>query len=198
MGSRLRGNDPSEPAPFIWFPLLNLARQAQDALFFTGVRCHVSIPLPFAGRINQGGKRETLESGRMSKQRNKWIGQSVQRLEAPPLVIGRGRFAGDINFPHQLHMRVVRSNHAHGRIVAIDAGAARALPGVFAVWTAADIPDVPPVGFREGRVEKLEPYRQPVLATERVRYVGDPVAAGLPEDPYVAAAASDLVSIGCG
>jgi carbon-monoxide dehydrogenase large subunit/6-hydroxypseudooxynicotine dehydrogenase subunit gamma len=47
----------------------------------------------------------------------KWIGRSVERLEDPPLVTGRGRFAGDIAFPHQLHMRIVRSNHAHGRIV---------------------------------------------------------------------------------
>ena len=74
-----------------------------------------------------------------------WIGQSVARLEDPPLVAGRGAFAGDINFPHQLHMRIVRSAHAHGRLVAIDAAAARALPGVFAVWSAADIADVPPI-----------------------------------------------------
>ena len=44
-----------------------------------------------------------------------WIGQSVARLEDPPLVTGRGQFAGDINFPHQLTMRIVRSAHAHGR-----------------------------------------------------------------------------------
>ena len=55
----------------------------------------------------------------------KWIGQSVERLEDPPLVTGRGRFAGDINFPRQLHMRIVRSNHAHANIVSIDTEAAR-------------------------------------------------------------------------
>src|SRR4249919_430527 len=125
----------------------------------------------------------------------KWIGQSVLRLEDPPLVIGRGRFAGDISFPHQLHMRVVRSNHAHGRIVSLDVVGARALPGVFAVWTAADIADIPPVDFREGRIEKLEPYRQPVLTSERVRYVGEPVAAVFADDPYVAEDAADLVGI---
>ena len=81
------------------------------------------------------------------------------------------------------------------RIVAIDAAAARAVPGVFAVWTAADIADVPPIDFREGRIEKLEPYRQPVLATERVRYVGEPVAAVFALDPYVAEDAADLVAI---
>jgi len=124
-----------------------------------------------------------------------WIGRSVERLEDPPLVTGRGRFAGDIAFPHQLHMRIVRASHAHGRIVKIDTTAAKALPGVVAVWTAADIADVPPVDFREGRIERLEPWRQPVLATDRVRYVGDPVAAVFAEDPYIAEDAADLVAI---
>ena len=125
----------------------------------------------------------------------KWIGQSVTRLEDPPLVTGRGRFVGDISLPHQLHMRVVRSQVAHGTIIAVDTRAAKALPGVVAVWSAADIPDIPPVGFREGRLEKLEPYRQPVLATDRVRYVGDPVAAVFADDPYVAEDAADLVTV---
>jgi carbon-monoxide dehydrogenase large subunit len=125
----------------------------------------------------------------------RWIGQSVKRLEDPPLVRGRGRFAGDIAFPHQLHMRIVRANHAHGTIVAIDTSVARALPGVIAVWTAADIADVPPIDFREGRIPPLEPYRQPVLATGKVRYVGEPVAAVFAHDPYVAEDAADLVAL---
>ena len=126
---------------------------------------------------------------------NKWIGQSVERLEDPPLVRGRGRFAADISFPHQLHMRIVRANHAHGRITAIDTSAARALPGVVAVWSAADIADIPPIDFREGRIPALEPYRQPVLAIDKVRYVGEPVAAVFAEDPYVAEDAADLVTM---
>jgi aerobic carbon-monoxide dehydrogenase large subunit len=124
-----------------------------------------------------------------------WIGQSVLRLEDPPLVAGRGVFAGDINFPHQLAMRVVRSAHAHGRIVSIDTAAARAVPGVFAVWTAADIAEVPPIDFREGSIPALDPYRQPVLAKGRVRYVGDPVAAVFATDPYIAEDAADLVAV---
>jgi carbon-monoxide dehydrogenase large subunit/6-hydroxypseudooxynicotine dehydrogenase subunit gamma len=126
---------------------------------------------------------------------NKYIGQPVPRLEDPPLVTGRGRFAGDISFPHQLHMRLARAQVAHGRIVAIDIAQARALPGVVAVWTSADIADVPPIDFREGRIERLEPYRQPVLAPDRVRYVGEPVAAVFAVDPYVAEDAADLVVI---
>ena len=92
-------------------------------------------------------------------------------------------------------MRIVRSNHAHANIVSIDTEAARALPGVVAVWTAADIADVPPIDFREGPIEKLAPYRQPVLAIDKVRYVGEPVAAVFAEDPYVAEDAADLVTI---
>ena len=131
----------------------------------------------------------------MTTQAVKWIGQSVERLEDPPLVTGRGLFAGDINFARQLHMRMVRSNHAHGKIISIDTSAARALPGVVAVWTATDIADIGPIDFREGPIEKLAPYRQPVLATEQVRYVGDPVAAVFAEDPYIAEDAADLVTM---
>jgi len=124
-----------------------------------------------------------------------WIGQSVARLEDPPLVAGRGQFAGDINFPHQLTMRVVRSAHANGAITRIDAAAARGLPRVFAVWTAEDIAEVPPVDFREGSIPALDPYRQPVLAKSRVRYVGDPIAAVFAEDPYIAEDAADLIAV---
>src|ERR1041384_773443 len=55
------------------------------------------------------------------------IGRSLKRLEDGPLVTGRGEFAADVAFPHMLHLRLVRSAHAHGRIVAIDAAAAQAL-----------------------------------------------------------------------
>ena len=98
---------------------------------------------------------------------DKWIGQSVERLEDPPLVTGRGRFAGDINFPHQLHMRIVRSNHAHGKIT-VDlhrrrrgaAGRGRGVDRGRHRRRAAD-------RFPRGPIEKLAPYRQPVLATRQ-------------------------------
>jgi aerobic carbon-monoxide dehydrogenase large subunit len=124
-----------------------------------------------------------------------FVGRSVPRLEDRPLVTGRGRFAADIAFPHQLHMRVVRSAHAHGRINAIDRAAALAMPGVVAVWTAEDIVDLPPIDFRLTRVEGLEAYRQPVLARGRVRYVGEPVAAVFADDPYLAEDAADRVAV---
>src|SRR5438034_5534286 len=123
-----------------------------------------------------------------------FVGRSVTRLEDPPLVTGRGAFAADITFPHMLHMRLVRSAHAHGRIVSIDASAALALPGVTAVWTSADVAEIPPIDFRLTRIEGLAPYRQPILARERVRYVGEPVAVVFASDPYVAEDAAELVA----
>ncbi len=94
-----------------------------------------------------------------------FVGRSVPRLEDGPLVTGKGCFAGDVSFANQLHMRVVRSAHAHGRIVSIDASGALAAAGVAAVWTAAHVADIPPIDFRLTRIEGLEPYRQPILAT---------------------------------
>src|ERR1700752_3771306 len=124
-----------------------------------------------------------------------FFGRSVPQLEDGPLVVGQGRFAADISFAHQVHMRVVRSAHAHGRIVAIDCADACARAGVIAIWTAADVADIPPIDFRLTRVEGLEPYRQPILAEERVRYVGEPGAAGFATDPYFAEDAPDLVAV---
>ena len=122
-------------------------------------------------------------------------GRAVPRLEDPPLLRGRGNFVADLAFPRQLHMRVVRSPYAHAVLRRIDANAARALPGVAAVWTQADIADLPPIDFRDPAAEALRPYRQPILACERLRYVGEPVAAVFAADPYLAEDAAELVSI---
>ncbi|MGA8079042.1 MAG: xanthine dehydrogenase family protein molybdopterin-binding subunit, partial [Xanthobacteraceae bacterium] len=124
-----------------------------------------------------------------------FIGRSVPRLEDRPLVTGQGRFAADVSFAHQLHMRVVRSAHVHGRLVAIDTTAARSTPGVIAAWTAADVADIPPIDFRLTRIEGLEPYRQPILARDRVRYVGEPVAVVFAEDAYIAEDAAEQVTV---
>jgi aerobic carbon-monoxide dehydrogenase large subunit len=133
--------------------------------------------------------------------RPKVVGRSLLRLEDPPLLTGEGRFVADLSFPRQLHMRVVRSAYAHGRIRSIDTAAALAAPGVVAVWTGRDIANLPPIGLRGGigtqqaDAARLTPYLQPVLAQERVRYVGEPVATVFAEDPYLAEDAADLVNI---
>ena len=125
----------------------------------------------------------------------RFVGRSVPRLEDAPLVVGQGRFAADISFAHQVYMRVVRSAHANGRIAAIDCADARASAAVIAIWTAMDVADIPPIDFRLTRIESLEPYRQPILARDRVRYVGEPVAVVFATDPYIAEDAADLVGV---
>ncbi len=122
-----------------------------------------------------------------------YIGQSVRRIEDRPLLTGQARFAADISFPGQIHMRMVRSPVAAGKIVSVATSHVLGLPGVIAVWTAADIAHLPPIGFRMSAVAGLEPYRQPVLARDYVRYVGEPVAAVFATDPYLAEDAADSV-----
>jgi carbon-monoxide dehydrogenase large subunit/6-hydroxypseudooxynicotine dehydrogenase subunit gamma len=133
-------------------------------------------------------KRNSSTGGEMTV-----VGRSVPRLEDGPLLTGSGRFAADVAFPHMLHMRLVRSPHAHGRIVSIDAQAARRVRGVEAVWSFADVAEIPPIDFRLTRVEGLAPYRQPILARTHVRYVGEPVAAVFAADVYLAEDAAELV-----
>ena len=131
----------------------------------------------------------------MTESKQKFVGRSVPRLEDRPLLLGQGRFAADISFPGQWTMRVVRSPVAHGKIKSIDAKAALALPGVHAVWTAADVAHIPPIPFRLTGLKTLEPYRQPVLAKDVVRYVGEPVAVVFAENAYLAEDAADLVEV---
>jgi carbon-monoxide dehydrogenase large subunit/6-hydroxypseudooxynicotine dehydrogenase subunit gamma len=127
--------------------------------------------------------------------KQKFVGRSVLRLEDRPLLTGAGRFAADISFPDQLHMRVVRSAYAHARIVTLRTAEAAALPGVHAIWTAADVTHVPPIDFRLTKLSGLESYRQRVLAVDRVRYVGEPVAVVLAESAYLAEDAAELVRV---
>ena len=123
------------------------------------------------------------------------VGRAVPRLEDDVLLLGRGRFAADISFPEQLHLRAVRSQVARGKIVGVDATAARAMPGVVAVWTFADIAEFGPIDFRDAAAEQLKPYRQFALAREYVRYVGDPVAVVIAENEYVAEDAAARVVV---
>jgi carbon-monoxide dehydrogenase large subunit/6-hydroxypseudooxynicotine dehydrogenase subunit gamma len=128
-------------------------------------------------------------------QKERYIGKSVKRLEDLPLVRGRASFLGDISFPHQLHMRVVRSSLAHGRILSIDITEALKAPGVVAIWTAKDVDGIEPISFRATKVKGLDRYRQYILAREYVRYVGEPVAVVFAEDAYLAEDAAEQVIV---
>ncbi|HLI28958.1 MAG TPA: xanthine dehydrogenase family protein molybdopterin-binding subunit [Chloroflexota bacterium] len=115
------------------------------------------------------------------------IGQPLPRVEGRAKVTGSERFAADIVLPGMLWGKVLRSPYAHARIVRIDTRRARALPGVHAVLTGADLPP----DTRQGR--RLRDL--PVLATERVRFVGDKVAAVAADLPDLAEEALSLIEV---
>jgi aerobic carbon-monoxide dehydrogenase large subunit len=122
------------------------------------------------------------------------VGRSVRRVEDDRLLRGAGRFVDDVDRPGQLWMRVVRATSAHARLIAVDTAAALEAPGVHAVLTAQDLDPVPRVPVRLGPFDRpLDAYLQPVLAENRVRYVGEPVAAVVAADAYAAEDAAELV-----
>ena len=127
---------------------------------------------------------------------NAWIGSAVERVEDERFLRGRGCFVADIAAENLLHAAILRSPLAHGRIENVDAAAARALPGVVAVITAADIGEpVPLIPIRQHAVPEGEFYRQPVIAYGKVRYVGEPVAVVIANDPAIAEDALALIEL---
>ena len=117
------------------------------------------------------------------------VGRSVPRLEGRQKVTGRADYVHNLSAPGMLHVKVFRSAKPHARIVSIDTSAAAALPGVFMVVTGEDIRAVCPDPYYGPAF-----HDQPVLALGKVRHIGEPVAAVLAEDPYVAAEAVGLIS----
>jgi len=127
------------------------------------------------------------------------IGQSVLRTEDPKLVRGEGRYTDDVNLAGQAYAAIVRSTHAHGVIRNIDTTAARAMEGVLAVYTGADLAGygtlkcIVPLNNRDGSPMK-KPAR-PALPTDKVRYVGDPVACVVATSPQQAKDAAEAVVV---
>lgn len=124
-----------------------------------------------------------------------WIGRSIPRKEDPRLLTGRGRFVADMEPPGVVHMVVVRSSHAHARVLGVDLSAARALPGVVLAKAARDFQ--PPLGrlpsiVSHPAMRHAMPY---VLAQDVVRYVGEPVAVVVARNRYLAEDAAELVEV---
>lgn len=124
-----------------------------------------------------------------------YIGRRVERKESRRLITGAGSFVGDLSLPGMVEGAVLRSSHAHGRIIKIDATRALQLPGVIAVYTAADIGDVPgfPTTFIPGPELALT-FQRP-LARAKVRYVGEPLAFVVAVDRYAAEDAIDEIEV---
>ena len=128
----------------------------------------------------------------------KVFGSRAKRLEDPALLTGRARFVDDIRMPGLLHAAFVRSPHGHAAIQGIDAKAARALPGVHAVYSFVDFePHLVEPRLIVGLPSKA--YRQdvnrPVLAVDEVVHVGEPVAIVVAESRYIAEDAAALVAV---
>ena len=112
------------------------------------------------------------------------LGASPPRKDDRRLLTGAGRFLDDIVRQGVLHLGVVRSLHAHARIAKIRAAGALTQPGIVAAWAADDLPEVRrPIPGAYGAGPKGRPWAQPVLARDVVRYVGEPVAIVVAEDP---------------
>jgi carbon-monoxide dehydrogenase large subunit len=109
------------------------------------------------------------------------VGAAVVRKEDPNLLTGRGTYVDNLRLPGMLHMAFVRSSEAHARIQSIDVTAAVATPGVVGVFTAHDLPELPPIPTTVPGLER------PSLARDRVRFVGEPVAVVVAQDRYSAA-----------
>jgi carbon-monoxide dehydrogenase large subunit len=123
------------------------------------------------------------------------IGASPRRKEDAPLLQGRGRYLDDLRRPGIAHLGVVRSLHAHARLRGVDAAEARAIPNVL-VFAAADLPEVArgiPAPY--GGTPSTRPYVQQILASQVVRYVGEPVAVVVADDPYRLSDAMDAVAV---
>jgi carbon-monoxide dehydrogenase large subunit len=126
------------------------------------------------------------------------VGTPVERIEDLRLLRGRGQFVDDLHRDGMLHAAILRSTVAHGRIRAIDTRAARAMPGVRAVYVAEDVADptqgsVALVPLRVGALPELEPFQQPVIAQHKVRYVGEPIAVVVADSAALAEDALDAI-----
>ena len=127
---------------------------------------------------------------------NVFIGSPVERIEDARFLTGKGTYVGDLGGERLLHAALLRSPRAHGRIRGVEVAAARALPGVVAVLTADDLgPEIPIIPIRQHAVPGGEHFRQPVLARDKVRYVGEPVALVVAEEPALAEDALELIEL---
>jgi len=117
------------------------------------------------------------------------VGRSVPRVEGRAKVTGRADYVHNLRLPGMLHAKIFRSVIPHGRIKRVDTSAARAVTGVYRVITGEDIRALIPKPYYGPAF-----HDQPILALDKVRHVGEPVAAVLAADPHIAEEAAQLIT----
>ena len=132
----------------------------------------------------------------MSPARNVYVGQDIERTEDFRFLTGRGTFVDDYEPAGLLHAAILRSAVPHGRIAEIDTAAALRMPGVHAVICARDIgPTIPRIPIRLAPIAGLEKYLQPVIAVDKVRYVGEPMAVIVADSRALAEDAAAKIAV---
>jgi len=126
---------------------------------------------------------------------NSLIGSPIERIEDLRFLRGRGEYVDDVTREGVLHAAILRSSIAHGRIRSIDCKAALARPGVRAVITAADIGEVPTITLRQELLPEFKHYQQPVIAHEKVRYAGEPLAVVVATSAAAAEDALEAIAV---
>jgi aerobic carbon-monoxide dehydrogenase large subunit len=124
---------------------------------------------------------------------NSFIGAPVERIEDLRFLRGRGQFVDDVPCPNALHAAILRSSIPHGRIRSIDCAVAREWPGVHAVITAAEIGDIPVITMRQELLPEFKHFQQPVIANDKVRYVGEPLAVVVADSAALAEDALEAI-----
>ena len=135
----------------------------------------------------QNGRLPATVFAEVDAEAGDYIGKKVRRIDTPGKVAGRLKYAGDMMMPGMLHVQVLRSPHAHARIVSIDTSAAETLEGVEGIITSADVPGEDGFGVFVND--------QPIMARGKVRYVGEAVAAVAAEDPLTAKRALAAIKV---
>ena len=127
---------------------------------------------------------------------NRYIGESVTRIEDQRLLTGQGCFIDDLSLPGMAEMAILRSPHGHARINALDLSAAKDSPGVIDVFAASDIgTDMPLIPLRLAPFKGFERFLQAPLADAKVRYVGEPVAVVVASNRYLAEDALGKITV---
>src|SRR5215471_7108789 len=163
-------------------------------------RARTPKPPPWRPSASRGrcstNTRQSSSDMDQKRTTNAFIGSAIERVEDFRLLRGRGQFVDDLAREDLLHAVILRSSVAHGRICSIDIAAARSRLGVHSIITAAEIgATIPTIPLRQDSSPAFGPFEQPVIAHDKVRYVGEPIAIVLAESAAAAEDALDAVTL---